>query len=183
VETILTSLAFSAQELATRMERRMNTYLILGITIGAIGLGVWSYANQQGTAAATVPGGFTLLETFMLHTLPRITILLFIEVLAGFFLRQYRIGVEDFKYFLQLKRQADSNQLIYAFGVAQKDDTLRVKFLDALIAQTASGRADDTLKVMELAENPNVNLVETLGGTAQEIIKAMAAAAGNAKGK
>ena len=42
------------------------------------------------------------LTEFIETAIPRVTILIFIELLAGFFLRQYRIGVEDFKYFFEI---------------------------------------------------------------------------------
>jgi hypothetical protein len=178
VDLIFSNLALSAEDLAERMQRRMNSYLMLGITVGGVGLAVWAYVNHESSQSQNMP----LVEALLLRTFPRITILVFIEVLAGFFLRQYRIGVEDFKYFLQLRRQADTNKLVYSLVVAQKDGALRAKLFDALIAQMTPG-AVDTVKAMELAENPNIKIMETLGGTANEIVKAMAAAAGNLKGK
>jgi hypothetical protein len=183
VSRILWALEKSAGLLANRMERRMNTYLILGITIGAVGLAVWAYASQVPTHNPSEAAGMELLQALAFHTLPRLTILVFIEVLAGFFLRQYRIGVEDFKYFLQLKRQADTNLLGYAMVAAQEDEALKAKFFEALLAQTAGGRTDETTKVMELAENPTAKLVEALTGTVNDAVKALAAAANTAKGK
>jgi hypothetical protein len=139
--------------------------------------------NKQTDATYTAVPTSIIAQNFLFKILPKLTILLFIEVLAGFFLRQFRIGVEDFKYFLQLKRQADTNRLVYTFIEDQDDSVLRMKFLDSLLAQLASTRLDDTVKAMETAENPNVKLIETLGGTANEAVKAMATAAGNLKGK
>lgn len=181
VNQILSKLGYSAELLAARMERRLNTYLILGIAVGGVGLGVWAYANQIPTSITNAPG--SIWEALLFRTLPRLTILIFIEVLAGFFLRQYRIGVEDFKYFLHLKRQTDMNRLSYAMIVALNDDVLKAKFFDALLAQNASGRADDTAKVMELSENPTAKLVEALSGTLSDAVKTLAAAAAAGKGK
>jgi hypothetical protein len=180
---ILSRSASTSQDLAARMERRLNTYLILGILIGSLGLSFWWYVNKQTETATQPMPSSIIIENFLVKTLPKLTILLFIEVLAGFFLRQFRIGVEDFKYFLQLKRQADTNRLVYAFIEDQDDSLLRMKFLDALLAQLAITKADDTAKVMETAENPNIKLIDTLGGTANEAVKALATAAGNLKGK
>ena len=57
------------------------------------------------------------------------------------------------------------------------NEALKAKFFDALVAQTASSWADDTTKAMELSENPAAKLVEALTGTANEAVKALAAAA------
>ena len=63
-------------------------------SVSPMGFWYWSFKN-----ALSKPMGLT---EFIETAIPRVTILIFIELLAGFFLRQYRIGVEDFKYFFEI---------------------------------------------------------------------------------
>lgn len=142
IDAIFCRLATSAENLAERMERRVNVYLMLGITVGGIGLGVWAYVNHGFQPTE----GMSLTQVYLAH-FARITILLFIEVLAGFFLHQYRIGVEDFKYFLQFKRQADTNRLVHSLVSAQGTDDLRTKLLDASLHRWPVGEQTEARRV------------------------------------
>ncbi len=82
VQDLLRRASYSANHLANRMENRTNTYLILGIAVGFVGLTVWyvSVAHLQGAG----------MKDILIQLVPRLTILVFIELLAGFFLQQYR---------------------------------------------------------------------------------------------
>jgi len=44
VNMILRASAHSATKLAAKMERRINTHLILGVFVGLVGLTVWYYS-------------------------------------------------------------------------------------------------------------------------------------------
>ena len=150
-ENMLEVAAKSAAKLSQKMERRINTHLILGIFVGLVGLLVWYFSFS-----------FALLdkEHWISQLLPRVTILLFIELLAGFFLRQYRIGVEDLKYFLELERQAVCRRVAYSiiFSSGFDDATAKQKFLDALIDTRSTlvlhqGDTNTVLEAMKLEEN------------------------------
>ena len=77
----------------TALGRRGNLNLGLGIVTTAVGLGLLSYFVVQ-TAARTEE-----LSSFAIHFIPRLSVVLFIEVFAYFFLRLYKATLSEIKYF------------------------------------------------------------------------------------
>lgn len=151
VGTILHGSAHSAAKLAAKMEKRINTHLILGIFVGLVGLSVWYYSFF----------GIRLKidkDNWLQQTLPRITILFFIELLAGFFLRQYRIGVEDLKYFLELQRRADAKRIAYSIFDQLGDKASKLVFARALMQERSDTRlssGETTTSMIALEKEQN----------------------------
>jgi hypothetical protein len=165
VDEILHSSARSSAWLARKMERRINTHLFLGIIVGGVGLGVWWMSFYYG-------GGFTDKSLDATHLLaaifPRITILVFIEILAGFFLRQYRIGVEDLKYFLELTRRAEAKRIAYSILDRHSDKSAQLEFARNILQEKsdtrlAAGESTTTLTAMEKEKNEMMSAVAELG--------------------
>ena len=88
--------------------------MILGVFMGFIGMGFWFWSFNH---ALSRPMGLTELIEI---AVPRVTILIFIELLAEFFLRQYRIGVEDFKYFFEIEQRAAWKRISYSILFASR---------------------------------------------------------------
>jgi hypothetical protein len=156
---------------SNRMEKRTNTYLILGVLIGIVGLAVWYIAfskiNEQPTFRA-----------YAQLALPRLAILLFIELLAGFFLRLYRIGVEDFKYFFETELMVTVRKIAYSVLAGSQDKAYLQKFADQLldkqmVTKLASGENTPSLRASELESNIASDLIKQAAGVAQEAIKAV----------
>jgi hypothetical protein len=107
---------------------------------------------------------------------PRLTILVFIEVLAGFFLRQYRIGVEDFKYFLELQRRAEASRVAYSIFDELSDNEAKRKFATTLLEARSDVRLqkDETttiLEAMKSEENTTLKLISILGEHLESVTK------------
>ena len=174
VSRILRTSARSAAKLAAKMERRINTHLILGVLVGGAGLAVWWVSFYYGGAATEKSSDLT---HYLMGTIPRITILLFIELLAGFFLRQYRIGVEDLKYFLELRRRADAKRIAYAVFERLNDRDAKLAFAKAIMEEKsdtrlASGETTTTLYAMEKEENEIVKGLGVVGDKLEAVAKA-----------
>jgi hypothetical protein len=151
VDTILHGSAHSAAKLAAKMERRINTHLILGVLVGLVGLSVWYY-SFFGVGLKIDK------DNWLQQTLPRITILFFIELLAGFFLRQYRIGVEDLKYFLELQRRADAKRIAYSIFDQLEDKESKRVFATALMQERSDTRlsaGETTTSMIALEKEQN----------------------------
>ncbi len=108
-----------------------------------------------------------LFRTFV----PRITILAFIEILAGFFLRQYRVGAEDLKYFLDLERRSNARRVAYAIYRRPHLSEFEVKFATDLLGETATtrlapGESTTTLETLKLEKNV---ALETLTAITEQI--------------
>jgi hypothetical protein len=159
-----------ASFLATRMEKRTNTYMILGVAMGFIGMFFWFWTFNSSLAKQMS------VTEFVESAIPRITILLFIELLAGFFLRQYRIGVEDFKYFYEIEQKANWKRISYSILAKGKSDTALLTFASALTGDTgptklSAGESTPTLEVLKAEGNIALEAMKLMGSTVQEVAK------------
>jgi hypothetical protein len=228
-EAILEASAHSASRLAQRMERRTNTHLILGLTMGVIGLVVWYASFSLGAAADsrlydpyrmmdaartlqaqsrslsdqisdarairqspaiskqlagiedTLSSEDTLLKAVLnprpaeiswaelLRTfVPRITILAFIEILAGFFLQQYRVGVEDLKYFLEVERTASARRIAYAIYQEGVVPDHLLTFAKDILSEASSvrlkaGETTTSLETLKAEKNVALEALSVVG--------------------
>jgi hypothetical protein len=133
---------------------------------------VWYYSFFIGQHTGGTPQNWDRLWEF----LPRVTILVFIELLAGFFLRQYRIGVEDFKYFLELRRRAEASQIAYTVFDLIQDDKLKLKFATGLLEEKSDsrlkkGETTTILEAMKSEENMTLKLINLLGEQLESVTK------------
>jgi len=176
VDEILRVSAHSSAKLALKMERRINTHLILCVLVGGAGLVVWwmIFFFQGGTLDKSQEllqkGSFT--NQLLFGVLPRITILLFIELLAGFFLRQYRIGVEDLKYFLELRRRADAKRVAYAILERHGDQKAQLKFAEQLIGERSDTRllAGETTTTLDAISKEQNEVSKGIGMFADKLV-------------
>ena len=109
-ETVLRSRA--AKDTALR---RANVQLFAGAFIGLLGL-VAFFALESVSPQSGMPelsGVWEIALWKFLATLPRIMVLVFIELLAGFFLRQYRIAMEEYRYFEKSFRSQEMLRVSY----------------------------------------------------------------------
>jgi len=75
------------------LSRRGNLNLVLGIMTTVVGLGILGYYVFYDQASGQNPWLFTS------HFLPRLTLVIFIEIFAYFFLRLYKSSLIEIKYF------------------------------------------------------------------------------------
>lgn len=136
-----------------KLEQKTNTYLYLGVIIGMSGLGIWVWRLSNLPRAAT----FT---EFVQQVLPRVTILLFVELLAGFFLRQYRIGIEDFKYLFEIEQRIRAKQIAIAI-LRDESSNVAMQQFAATLGESSLGtvlKKDESTSSLE-AQKAEQNLV------------------------
>src|SRR5438132_11279688 len=117
------------------------------------------------------------LTEFIETAIPRITILIFIELLAGFFLRQYRIGVEDFKYFFEIEQRADWKRISYSILLARNDAAIGA-FAVSLHTETLSmklqaGESTPTLEALKAEGNTTLEAMKLMGNTVKDVVQAV----------
>jgi hypothetical protein len=74
-----------------------------------------------------------------LQLLPRLLMLIFIQVLAGFFLKQYRAAMEDFRYYESVLRHRESQYLSYILRKEPNGNQAMLKFADELLKEREFG--------------------------------------------
>src|SRR5262249_51825908 len=65
--------------------------------------------------------------------------LIFIQILAGFFLKQYRSSMEDFRYYESVLRNREAQNLSYALRKEINDKKSLVAFADEIIKDPKVG--------------------------------------------
>jgi hypothetical protein len=240
IDDIFVLSSSAAAKLASKMERRINTHLILGVALGMLGVSVWlvvwvnsnseeafrsrvierqemvmqqlrdqarelnraqdnsdrfpreayplrqqqsrlndevaSLSEQLKLEQSLRPPTGTVIANHIMALLPRLTILIFIEILAGFFLRQYRIGVEDLKYFLELERKAKARRIAYSIFQESKDSDAVKKFANALLQEESAsilraGETTPTIAAMNAEDNPAIKALTIIGEQLTNITK------------
>lgn len=173
VDMILAEAAQSAEQLANKMENRINLHLTFGVLTGGVGLVVWYMTfyrpGLSQSSDHTISG-----RAF--DTLPRITILIFVELLAGFFLRQYRIGVEDLKYFLELKRRADAKRIAYTIIERTNKAEAKLDFAKLLLKEKSDtilskGEMTTTLYAIDKEKNEFIKGIDSLTAKLSDVSK------------
>jgi hypothetical protein len=92
-------------------------------------------------------------------------------------LRQYRIGVEDLKYFLELRRRADAKRIAYAIYALVDENQAKIDFANAIMKEQsdtrlASGESTTSLKAMEEEKNEMMQAFTTLADKFENVAKA-----------
>jgi hypothetical protein len=90
--------------------------------------------------------------------------LLFIQVLAGFFLRQYRAGVEDFRYYEAILRRRETEALVYELYRIHPNDTEIKQYITRLLSGQDFGLLSkgQTTMVLEAAKTSENELQTTV---------------------
>jgi hypothetical protein len=93
--------AHSSRRLSQSIYSRAGVYLLVGVFVAFSGL-VFFY-SQTAQLSGSVPQALPL----MLAIVPKFGILFFIELVAFFFLRQYRSAMDEFRYYEAVKRSRE----------------------------------------------------------------------------
>jgi hypothetical protein len=144
----------------------------LGASVGLSGLLFFYFMSGpkflppvQGATSEAIVGNLA-------NALPRVTILVFVELMAMFFLKQYRAAMEEFRYYEEISRHREATE--FAYLVAQNDSanpSLQT-LANALLTTTTFGvlRQGDSTAVLEtvkVSENELTNLVKAAGAVVE----------------
>ena len=106
-----------SQKLSEQVLSRSSAYLLIGCLIAFAGVIFFYFQSFYANTTATDFTEFTLRET-----LPRIGVLIFVEAIAFFFLKQYKSTMEEFRYYEAIKRQRENQYLIANYAISNKDN-------------------------------------------------------------
>jgi len=169
-----------SESVAWSSRRLKNLYLGGGVATGVIGMLYFLVTTQSDIFAKvtfdqvkTVPNSWPLLVANFGHLLPRITVLIFIEVLAGFFLKQYHTAFDEFRYYETIARRREA--AVVSFLIHKEfpeDEVLRDLASELLKVPTSvvlkAGETTEILESYRSAQNEFLGIFSELAAVLKE---------------
>lgn len=144
---------------ADRLLSRSNTCLVVGCIISILGVFVF-YLLNLGTEYNSLE-----ISQQLFTLLPRFGILFFIEYVAFFFLKQYRILMEEYRYYEAIKRDRQNLLSIYYLvdKYIPKKEILELmnNYIDKHSAEIPKYSGDNRVK-MEKSLNEDMDLISKI---------------------
>ena len=168
VETSFTKYLLRSQDAAETAQRRPNALLFFGTFVAVLGLAFFIVTLPGSPlgflAEAASPPDFW---SSSIQLFPRLLMLIFIQVLAGFFLRQYRTSMEDFRYFEAILRQREAQFISFILRKHTGDTKSLVAFAKEIMEDRPTGllgrgQTTATLEAQRLANNEFATFYEKL---------------------
>jgi hypothetical protein len=162
-----------SQDAARVAQRRPNALLFVGTIIAAAGL-IFFVLTLPGsrygfldTPTSTIPDLKADFWSSAIQLLPRLLMLIFIQVLAGFFLKQYRSSMEDFRYYESVLRHREAQYLSYTLRKKMNDRKALLFFADDLLkdrefGQLSHGQTTAAIEAQKAEVNEFSSLYERL---------------------
>jgi hypothetical protein len=134
----------STSKLAERIFSRSNAHLFAGGVIASIGIGVFLYRSSQISST-------TEWKVIIPVLAPGFGILFFIELVAFFFLRQYRSAMDDFRYFDAVRRSREESLVILKMFAENPNTVATQDVLAAMSIYSSAGKLgkDETTEIIE----------------------------------
>ena len=141
----LKKLIDSSESLAKNIYSRGSLYLMTGVGFAIIGLGF--FYSQTHFSARINEGGLTQLVSI----LPNFGVLFFLELIAFFFLKQYRTTMDEFRYYEAIKRSREETLAVIKLITLSKKELDILEVLDKLNFSSQVGKLDSgqTTEIIE----------------------------------
>lgn len=110
---------------ATNLAKRGNLNLFLGMSTTLLGLGALAYSVYQSPSSQSP-------QELLVYFIPRISLVLLIEIFAYFFLSLYKQSLGEIKYFQNEITNIQAKQLAVSLTTSRGDSTLTTKVADSL---------------------------------------------------
>lgn len=165
-DTYGTAAARLDQEIAT-LSRRANLNLVIGVLTTAAAVGLLIYmvlGNEQFPSD---------LSGLLSYYIPRVTIVVFVEIFSYFFLRLYKSNLEEIKYYQSQITDIYRHQVAHSVAVLSEQESLKREFLSG----SFNGKNVDSSSSRESSETEIRQLASMIEG----ISKTIKAVAGKSK--
>lgn len=147
---ILSEYLRQSRKLSELILSRSSAYLLIGCLIAFAGV-VFFYFQSLSTHLD--PKSLSSELTFTVReTLPRFGVLIFVETIAFFFLRQFKSTMEEFRYYESIKRQRENQFLVASYGNSHKDNLDYLKNIIELLnlnENPSKLSKDETTQILE----------------------------------
>lgn len=150
-ENFLQSLVYSSSSLARDIFSRGSLYLLFGVIFSLSGL-FFFYTQVQ-----IVPDSIDF-KIYLLSLAPKFGILFFIELISFFFLKQYRVTMDEFRYYESIKRSREETLAIVKIISINNSEIDYITLLDKLkfssnVGKLESGQTTEMLESRKLDKN------------------------------
>ncbi|EIJ0971243.1 hypothetical protein LH716_004343 [Vibrio vulnificus] len=144
-------LAKSSKEISEGLYTRAGVYLFIGVIIAFSGLAFFyiETAKSVGTNAPTETAISS--SSSLLLMAPKFGILFFIEMVAFFFLRQYREAMDEYRYYESIKRKREENLVLMQLN-SENDAPMSISDLlekTAFYSDHKNLKAGETTEIIE----------------------------------
>lgn len=152
-ESYLEDLVASSSELAKNVYSRGSLYLLFGVIFSIIGLSF--FYSQVHVSDLSAPkndiansAGFI---NELIYLLPKFGILFFIELISFFFLKQYRVTMDEFRYYEAIKRSREETLAVVKLISINSIDVDYMSVMDKLKFSSNVGKLEDgqTTEILE----------------------------------
>lgn len=126
VEQLFTSIADRLGREVQDQARRGNLNLILGILTTLLGLSVLAYSVFYAPATQAA-------NEIVAYFVPRVSLVILIEVFAYFFLKLYKQSLSEIKYFQNEITNIESRHLAIQFAAKDPEASLQLKIVEELM--------------------------------------------------
>lgn len=119
-----------SKSIAFGLKKNSMIYLIAGVGIGILGILIFQILIFNYLLVINKDTG---IWQIIIGAGGRFGVLVFIEYIALFFLKQYRVNMEEFRYYECITREREALLVSYASAVINKDDKELSKSLQSIL--------------------------------------------------
>jgi len=155
---LLKDYASESAILANSLFRRSGLYLFIGTIIAVVGVLFFSFQSISSSEQTT--------SSVILMLAPKVSILIFIEFIAFFFLKQYRSAMDEHRYYESIKRE---RQRAYVITILLQEENKQIsieKYVEACGFNKEHGKLkkDETTEILESNKlaSEEIRLVEKI---------------------
>ena len=152
------------QELSA-LSRRGNLNLVLGIVTTVTGLGILGYFVLK------LPGGQEPSVDLLINFIPRLSLVLFIEVFAYFFLRLYKATLAEIKYFQNELTNVESKAIALHASTHLKDSAAILAVIEKISGTDRNSLLEKGQTTVELEQTKLQN--ERLSSVMKDLLPGM----------
>ncbi|ELJ8534945.1 hypothetical protein RUK86_003394 [Vibrio cholerae] len=144
-------LAKSSKEISEGLYTRAGVYLFIGVIIAFSGLAFFYIETAKGVGINTPAETAISSSSSLLLMAPKFGILFFIEMVAFFFLRQYREAMDEYRYYESIKRKREENLVLMQLN-SENDVPMSISDLlekTAFYSDHKNLKAGETTEIIE----------------------------------
>lgn len=143
-EGYLNDLVVSSAGLSKDIYSRGSLYLLFGVIFSIVGL-VFFYSQVHASDSLPLAIGTKASANFvneLIYLAPKFGILFFIELISFFFLKQYRVTMDEFRYYEAIKRSREETLAVVKLLSVNSSNVDYMSVLDRLKFSSNVGRLE-----------------------------------------